>query len=88
MDFDTWYVDHFGKRQSDLSLHLLHANVVEARLEYERAQKLWDDVYMWEVNKDAAKQAWDERIKQEKFVNQEDYKIELGYAQYNARCGE
>jgi len=43
---------------------------------------------MWEVNKDAAKQAWDERIKQEKFVNQEDYKIELGYAQYNARCGE
>lgn len=61
MDFDTWYLDHFGKRPSDLSLHLLHAKVVESRLDYERAQDLWDKTYMWEVNKSACKQAWDER---------------------------
>jgi hypothetical protein len=61
MDFDSWYIDHFGRRPSDLSLHLLHAQVLEARLAHERMQDLWDKTYMWEVNKTAAKQAWDER---------------------------
>ena len=61
MDFDTWYKEHFGNRPSTLSLHELRARMLEARTEYERQDDLWEKVYMWEVNKDAAKRAWDER---------------------------
>ena len=61
MDFDAWYIEHFGNRPSKLSLHELRSRMLEARSEYERLDDLWDKTYMWEVNKEAAKQAWNER---------------------------
>lgn len=59
MDFDTWYVENFGKRPSKLSLHELHSIALESRYDHERDQDLWDKTYQWEVNKEAAKRAWD-----------------------------